>query len=276
MLKDRFSLFFVMAGVLALSTAACTSSNKKQGESKTATDQAAQDSAGGQGAGSSDPIRAAIEHPGRPQDDKARDADRKPYEVMSFFGVAPNMKVADLLTGTGYYAEILGRIVGPQGRVYAQNNKFIVDRFDMSALEARLKQPELSHVTHIVVEPDQLDLPKGELDVVIMGLFYHDTYWMGVDRAKMNKAIFDALKPGGVYGIVDHFAEDGSGERDVKTIHRGDAEMIKKDILAAGFVFDGESNALRNPQDDRKLSVFDDKIRGKTDQFIYRFRKPAQ
>lgn len=270
---------YLFTGVLTLCVAACSNPAKKQGEPQAETKPSAQaepakDKEEAQPAKPADPLKAAIAHPDRPAEDKARDADRKPYEVLSFFGIKPGMKVAELMTGTGYYAELLGRAVGAEGRVYAQNNDFVVNRFDMSALDARTKQ--LSHVTHLKAELDELGLPEGELDAVLMVLFYHDTYWMDVDRAKMNKQIFDALKPGGVYGIVDHFAEDGSGERDVKSLHRGDAEMIKKDILAAGFEFDGESDVLRHPEDERKASVFDDGMRGKTDRFIYRFRKPAE
>lgn len=224
-----------------------------------------------------DPVGAAVAHPDRSADDKARDAHRKPGEVLRFFGIEPGMKVADLMTGTGYYAEILGRVVGPAGAVYAQNNQFVVDRFNVSPiLEARIDQPGMQHVKHVISELDALDLPNGELDAVLLVLFYHDTYWMDVDRARMNQAIFDALKPGGVYGIIDHHAEAGSGDRDVESLHRGDAEMIKKELLAAGFEFDGHSDALRHPEDDRTTSVFDESLRGKTDRFVFRFRKPAE
>jgi predicted methyltransferase len=165
-------------------------------------------------------------------------------------------------------------VVGPRGHVYAQNNEFIVTRFPMDTLKARLARPELAHVEHVVKELDALDLPGGELDVVLMVLFYHDTYWMNVDRARMNAQILDALKPGGIYGIVDHHAEEGSGARDVKTLHRGDAAMIKQEIVDAGFEFVGESELLRRPEDDRTRSVFDPAMRDKSDQFIYKFRKP--
>ena len=109
-----------------------------------------------------------------------------------------------------------------------------------------------------------------------MVLFYHDTYWQGVDRTKMNKAVFDALAPGGIFGIVDHVAEAGSGDRDVSSLHRVDPELVKKELLAAGFVLDGESSILHNPEDRHDYNVFRDvrTNRDQTDRFVYRFRKP--
>lgn len=230
----------------------------------TAPDQAAADEA----------LRAAVDAEERPADDRARDAGRKPFEVLRFFGIQPGMRVAELAAGGGYYVEILARAVGAEGKVYAQNNRFILERFAEGPLSERLARLGMDHVQRLDSELDDPGLPAGELDAVMMVLFYHDTYWMGTDRAKMNKAIFDALAPGGVYGVIDHHAEAGSGERDVKTIHRVDAELVKQEILAAGFELEAESDLLRHPEDDRTLNVFDPGIRGKTDRFVYRFRKP--
>lgn len=219
-------------------------------------------------------LRAAIETDARPAEDRARDEHRKPFEVLSFFGVQPGWRIADLAGGDGYYTEILARYVGPQGHVYLQNSPFVVEKFIKQPLEARLARLNAENVTRLDTEFDDLKLPAGELDAVMMFLFYHDTYWIGVDRAKMNKAIFDALKPGGVYAIIDHHAAAGAGDRNVKDIHRIEADLVKKDIEAAGFVFDGESDLLRNPEDDHTRNVFDPSIRGKTDQFMFRFHKP--
>ena len=166
-------------------------------------------------------------------------------EVLTFLGIEPGMTVADLIAGGGYYSEILCRAVGSEGKVYVQNNAYVLKRFGKSmipAIEKRLGQPAMSHCVRHDSELDALDLPAGELDAVLLVLFYHDTYWQKTDRAKMNAEILRVLKPGGVFGVVDHFAEDGSGSRDVETLHRGDAEMVKREILAAGFVLDAESD----------------------------------
>lgn len=271
------SLFFIV--VCALCLAACPGSGKQAVEPGTAgrtTGQGKTPGAGELPAEALAAIKAAVEHPDRPAEDRVRDADRKPEEILRFFGVRPGMRVADLMTGTGYYAELLGRVIGPTGKVFAHNNQFILDNFDLAPLKQRLEKPGLEHVEHKVMELERLYFAGGQLDAVIMSLFYHDTYWMGTDRARMNKAIYDALKPGGVYGIEDHHAEEDSEARDVKSLHRVDAELVKREILAAGFVFEGESNALRHPEDSRKLSVFDPSIRGKTDRFVFRFRKPGK
>lgn len=219
-------------------------------------------------------IEAAMNHPERPADDKARDADRKPGEVLEFYGIQPGMEVADLMAGGGYYTELLSRIVGPKGKVYAQNNRIALQRFADKQMTARLKDDRLPNVVRLDRELEDPGLPAGGLDAVFLVLFYHDTYWMKVDRAAMNKRIYEALKPGGIYAVIDHHAAAGSEDRDVQSLHRVDAELVKKEILAAGFEFDGESDVLHNPADDRKSNVFKPKVRGKTDQFVFKFRKP--
>lgn len=219
-------------------------------------------------------LRAAIETDARPAEDRARDQDRKPFEVLSFFGITPGMHVADIVGGDGYYTEILARYVGSEGRVYLQNTPMIVEKYIGKALEARLARIDTGNVERMDVDFDALKLPAGKLDAVMMFLFYHDTYGYALDRAKLNKTIFDALKPGGVYAIIDHHAPSGTGTNHVKDTHRIEPDVVRKDIEAAGFVFDGESEILRNPGDDRTRNVFDPGIRGKTDQFVLRFRKP--
>ncbi len=184
------------------------------------------------------------------------------------------MKVAELMTGRGYYAEILAGAVGPEGTVYVHNSPYVLKRFAEEPISARLRKDVFANAIRLDREVDDPGLPQGELDAVLLILFYHDTYWMEADRAAINRAVFDALVPGGVYGVIDHFAEDGSGARDVKSLHRVDAELVKKEIVEAGFVLDAESDLLRHPEDDRTTNVFDETIRGKTDRFIFRFRKP--
>ncbi|HWN66256.1 MAG TPA: methyltransferase domain-containing protein [Haliangium sp.] len=225
-------------------------------------------------------LRAAVESEARPADDRARDEARKPYELLRFFDIRPGMHVADVGAGGGYFSELLARAVGPEGRVYVQNTPFVIERFAGKSLGERLARLDMPHIQRIDAEYDAPGLPAGELDAVVMLLVYHDTPWIQnaagdkVDRAKMNRAIFDALKPGGVFGVIDHHAQAGSRDRDTQSLHRIDAELVEQDILAAGFELEAESDVLRHPEDDRTKKVFDPALRGKTDQFVYRFRKP--
>jgi predicted methyltransferase len=219
-------------------------------------------------------VVAAVEHPDRPAADRARDGDRKPIEVLRFFDVNPGDTIVELMAGRGWYTEILGRAVGPTGKLYAQNNRYVLEKFAAKALAERLSKPGLSHVTRWDRELDDLALPAGGADRVLLVLFYHDTIWMKVDRAKLNAQIFEALAPGGIYGVVDHHAVAGSKGRDAKTLHRVDVELVKSEILAAGFELAGRSDALAHPEDDRTINVFDERIRGKTDRFVLAFRKP--
>ena len=221
---------------------------------------------------SANAIADAVTAAGRPAEDRVRDGDRKPDAILRFFEIAPEQRVAELMTGRGYYADLLSRVIGPKGVVLAQNNAFVVKRFADEPLKERLANPELANVVRVDAELEDPGLPS-ELDAVLMILFYHDTYWQEVDRRAMNRAVFEALKLGGIFGVVDHHAEARSGSRDVKSLHRVDAEIVKGEILEAGFVLDAESDVLRHPKDDRTANVFDAGIRGKTDRFVYRFRK---
>lgn len=218
----------------------------------------------------------AVASPDRPEDDRVRDPHRKPAEVLAFFGIAPGQRVAELMTGRGYYVDIIARVVGENGTAYAHNSPFVLQRFAEGPLTERLTNPRLKNVVRLDRNLETPGLPEN-LDAVLIILFYHDTFWQGVDRARMNQAVFRALKPGGVYGVVDHHAQAGSGARDVQTLHRVDAELVKREILDAGFELDGESDILRHPEDTRDYSVFRDREtrRDRTDRFVFRFRKPA-
>ena len=134
----------------------------------------------------------------------------------------------------------------------------------------------MDHIIRLDRELEDPGLPKG-LDAVLLIRFYHDFWWMKTDRGAVNRAVFEALRPGGVYGIVDHQAESGSGERDIDKLHRIDAEFLKSEILAAGFVFDAASDTLANPHDGRDWYIYenDGARRDTTDRFVFRFRKPA-
>ena len=223
----------------------------------------------GVAAAAADPARAA---------DRTQDARRHGPELMAFARVKPGDKVLELIPGSGYFTRLFSRIVGPSGWVYAIWPQPYADEDvpDVNAWKAASAKPPWTNVTVLVQPAAELTTPQP-VDVVFTSQNYHDypDKFMGrIDPAVFNKAAYKALKPGGLLVIIDHAAEPGSGMRDTDTLHRIDAAIVKKQVLAAGFKFDGESTLLRNPADDHKLLVFNPAIRGKTDQFIYRFRKP--
>ncbi|HSS03073.1 MAG TPA: SAM-dependent methyltransferase [Kofleriaceae bacterium] len=227
-----------------------------------------------------EPIRNAIAAPERGEKDRALDAGRKPGEVLAFFNIAPGQKVGELFSAGGYTTELMARVVGEGGKVYAQNTKEILDRFARGPLTERLAKPELKNVVMVEQPADKPFPPDAKnLDAVICILNYHDFVWLKVNRAKMNAAVFAALKPGGVYGIIDHSAAQGSGLRDVQTIHRIDEDAVKKEVLAAGFKLDAESDVLRNASDPRDWNASPGAAaekRGTSDRFTLRFVKPAK
>ncbi|HYL57783.1 MAG TPA: hypothetical protein VEU51_02850 [Candidatus Acidoferrales bacterium] len=221
-------------------------------------------------------VTAAINAPDRPADDKKLDAGRKPDQIMAFYGIKPGMKVADVFAGGGYMTEIESRIVGPTGTVYSQNIPF-PEAFKKigDSWEARLKEPALKNVVAIrkpFDAPDLLPVPPGSLDAVIIHLNYHDIVGFKMHPENVNAAVFKALKPGGIYGIVDHSAKAGTGDADATTLHRIDEDFEIAQIEKAGFKLDGASNALRHPEDDRTWKVF--AHRGETDRFMLKFVKP--
>ena len=222
-------------------------------------------------------VTAAIADPGR-EAHKVADARRKPAALMTFAGVKPGDRVLDLIPGDGYFTKIFSKIVGPSGHVYAvwpqQYAKLATG--NVATLRAMAKTPAYRNVTVLVQPTTVLGAPEP-LDVVFTSQNYHDypDEFMGrTDPSVLNNAAFKLLKPGGTYIVVDHVAETGSGLRDTDTLHRIDPETVKSQVRAAGFVFEGESSVLRNPADPHKIDVFDRSIRGRTDQFVYRFRKP--
>lgn len=227
------------------------------------------------------PIKAAIAAPDRADKDRALDAGRKPGEVLAFFKIAPGEKVGELFAGGGYTTELIARVVSDSGTVFAQNTKEIMDKFARKPWTDRAAKPVMKHVVGLERPIDDPFPPQTkDLDAVITILNYHDTVWMKADRAKMNKAVFDALKPGGVYGIVDHSAQAGSGLRDaqdIKGLHRIDEDVVKQEVQAAGFKLDGESDVLRNPDDKRDWEASPGAAgarRGTSDRFVLRFVKP--
>jgi predicted methyltransferase len=223
-------------------------------------------------------IRNVVDAPNRSDADRALDAGRHPAEMLAFYDITPGMRVAELGAGGGYTTELLARTVGPTGVVYGQNPSLVLQRFAEKPWSERLAKPELHNVVRVDREfNDPLPPEAHDLDAVFIVLFYHDTVWQNVDRAKMNRAVFQALRPGGVYAIVDHSAADGSGTRDVQTLHRIDERVVRDEVTAAGFALAAEAEFLRNPSDQRDWndspSAAADR-RGTSDRFVLKFVKP--
>ncbi len=212
-------------------------------------------------------IAAAVADAGRPATDRFRDERRKPAATLAFAGIHPGERVAELIPGNGYYTRLIAKTVGAQGHVYTL--PFTEPR--IAASRAIAADPAYKNVTLVAGSPMGLTLPE-KVDLVWTTQNYHD---IRAGRAQLNKAIFDALKPGGVYFIVDHAAKPGAGDGVLLSLHRIDEDVVKTEVLATGFVLDGEADFLRNPKDDRTKMVFDRELNRDTDQFVLRFRKPA-
>jgi predicted methyltransferase len=222
-------------------------------------------------------VTAALNDPAR-KDDAANDDRRHPAEVMSFAQVKPGQKVVELVPGEGYWTRIFSGIVGPKGHVYTvwpdEMSKYATK--SVAKWQELVKAPPYNNVS-ILQQPAATQTVSGPVDLVFTSQNYHDYHdkFMGpVDMGKFDKQVFDALKPGGIFLVIDHVAKAGDATA-TEALHRIDPEVVKKEVEAAGFVLDGSSDALKNPADDHKAKVFDPAIRGKTDQFILRFKKPA-
>jgi predicted methyltransferase len=219
-------------------------------------------------------IKEAMADPKRPADQVAQDAARKPADTIAFAGVKPGQRVADFLPGGGYFTRLLSDVVGPSGHVtMLETTGWGADNIasDQKVIDDGYKNVSLNTAPF-----GQFHL-AAPVDVFFTSRNYHDLLiakYGVVDMAAFNARVFAALKPGGVYLVLDHSAPDGSGSATTASTHRIDEALVKSQVAAAGFKFEGESAALRNRADDRKLSVFDKKIQGHTDQFILKFRKP--
>jgi predicted methyltransferase len=224
-------------------------------------------------------LTAAINDPAR-QADRSDDARRKIAQVMAFAQVKPGDKVLELIPGSGYFTRVFSGVVGPAGHVYTLwPNEYATEaQSDVDNLRKLARQPHYANVSVLTQPAAKLDAPES-VDLVFTSQNYHDypDKFMGkVDPVVLDRQVFKVLKPGGVFVVIDHVAPAGSGMRDTDTLHRIDPAIVRKQAESAGFVFDGESDALRNPADPHDIKVFDKSIRGHTDQFMYRFRKPAR
>ncbi len=226
-------------------------------------------------------VAAAVAVPDRPKAMKDLDASRKPVEVLQFLGLERGDRALDVFGSGGYYALIMVRAVGPQGSVDAwEAANFVNDKTRTTWAGLQSEMPNLK----LLVSPaSAIELPENSYDFVMFNLNYHDLYWESeeykfprMDPKPFVKALYRSMKPGAVLGVIDHAANPGGRTRDVaQKLHRIDPATVRADFEAVGFVFEAESPVLRNPKDNRNVNVFDPAVRLKTDQIVYRFRKPA-
>jgi predicted methyltransferase len=223
-------------------------------------------------------VVAAVDSPDRPEADRKLDAARKPKEMLAFFGVRPGMKLVDLFTGRGWYAELEARVAGPSGEVYAQNPPEFLKRFGDKDITERLAGNRLPTVMRWDKSMDTLDLPAAHFDGVIANDVFHDFFWLAKDVDGVVRQVYQSLKPGGFFAIVDHSAPAGTGDayaRSPEGQHRIDEAFVKELVTKAGFRLEAESQLLRNPDDDRTKPFFAPEMKGKnTDKFALLFRKP--
>jgi predicted methyltransferase len=225
-------------------------------------------------------IAAIVDAGDRTEADRAIDPQRKPAELLAFLDLEPGMKVADLMAGFGYTTELLARAVGPEGVVYGQNNTFVLERFAEAGWSERLARDAMANAVRVDRELDDPLPPEAkDLDAVVMVLFYHDTVWMKTDRAAMNQAIFDALRLGGAYVLIDHSGREGTGTGEAESLHRIEEAVVRQEIEAAGFEFAAEADFLRNPEDPRDWNAAPRAAaeagkRGESDRFVLKFVKP--
>lgn len=227
------------------------------------------------------PIATAVANPARSQDNLKLDESRKPAEVLRFFGLKSGMHVLDIFGGNHYWAEIIAPVVGPKGsETVWEPAQFFTDKGKADFAAFAAKQPNVSLITSPLEAPD---FGKDKYDFAIFNLNYHDLY---VDFSKRNvpqieprqwlKALYAAMKPGGVVGVIDHVASSNKDTRaTANALHRIDPNVLKADFESVGFKVSGTSDLLRNPADNHSLKVFDPSIRSKTDRVVIKFRKPA-
>lgn len=228
-------------------------------------------------------LAAAVSAPARPEAAVALDAVRRPAEVLAWLGLERGDRVLDYFAGNGYYSEIMARAVGPAGSVTGWNTPFFAGRPQVRDALAAIRQRQ-SNTAFFSSPTTALSFPDNAYDFVMLHLVYHDAYWESaqfqlprIDPNTVTAALFRTVKPGGIVAVIDHVAAPGRETRaEVEATHRILPATVRADFERAGFVLDGESALLANPQDDRSVNVFNPSIRGRTDRFVYRFRRPAR
>jgi predicted methyltransferase len=224
-------------------------------------------------------LAAAVADSSRPDSDTTRDADRKPEQTLAFSGIKPGDQVADYVADSGYFTRLFSSVVGSKGHVYAVEPTAFFKYQSFPKAVAELQGYAVAHPNVTVTTAAALEGLKfpEKLDLFWISQNYHDLHdeFMGpVDTAAFNKAVYEALKPGGLYVVLDHSAAPGAAADVTETLHRIESSTVRREVQAAGFKFDSESSILANPADPRTAKVFDQTIRGHTDQFILKFRKP--
>jgi len=226
-------------------------------------------------------VTAAIADPARPPEQVARDAERRPGEVLAFAGIRRGDRVADFMSGGGYFTRLFSALVGDEGRVYAFLPEEQLENCapaETAGTRAIAGNAHYHNVKVLKAPVNHFSAPEP-LDLIWTSLDFHDLYDSFMGSANVPQVVgtlFKALKPGGVLVIVDHVAQPGSKVRDTESLHRIDPEVIIRTVTAAGFVLEAESNVLRNAADSHELAVFDPAIRGRTDQVVLKFRKPLR
>ncbi len=225
-------------------------------------------------------VQAAVDNPLRDEKDRKRDINRKPAQIIEFMGIKPGMAVMELLAGSGYYAEILSKVVGERGKVIALNNKAYM-AFTKDAIIGRIEQSgRMENVELKIAEVNEMELAVNEMDAVFLILSYHDFYyvdekggWPKVNLDRTLKQLHKTLKEGGVLAVIDHAAVKGSPHETGSTLHRIDPLIVKAELSAAGFKLTRKSDVLANEMDDMLKPMYDKSIRGNTNRFVYRFIK---
>jgi predicted methyltransferase len=217
-------------------------------------------------------VNRAIADTTRPRIDTERDALRLPGETIAFAGVKPGMKVAELFPGGGYFTRPLSDVVGPSGHIYGIENAKWDDGSDAKVAAA----VKYHNVSVQIVKFGEFSLPE-KVDLFWITQNYHDLHiakYGVVDMAAFNRHVYASLKPGGIYFILDHQANPGTGEAQIAALHRIDEAQVIREVEAAGFELAAQGDALHRATDDHTKSIFDPSIRGRTDQFMLRFVKP--
>lgn len=227
-----------------------------------------------------DHILAMIEHPQRLEMDLKRDENRRPYDVLDFYNVRPGMTVLDVFSGGGYYSELFSLAVGPQGRVIAHNN-LAYSKYVEKTLAKRYANNRLKNVENIIQEANELNVPANSADMAFLILAYHDIYyapkkgsWPKIDRKLFLSHIYDALKPGGILGIIDHQAAPGSPASTGHSLHRINVDLVIQQVKEAGFILKERAYFLENETDDLSKHMYAPENRGKTSRFVLKFIKP--
>lgn len=226
-------------------------------------------------------IAAAVADPARNGENRALDESRKPVDTLAFLGLRPGMDAVDIFTGGGYWAEIMARAVAPGGSVAAYEPTQFYNGKGKETLDALIAASPAARVQSFPFE--SFAAPANAFDFAMINLNYHDVYWVS-ERFKVGRQepdtftrnLFAAMRPRGIVGVIDHAGPAGDTRAIVDKTHRIDPAVVRADFERAGFVLEAESAILRNPADDYSINVFDKAVRGKTDRFLYKFRKPAR